>query len=100
MVSQWSGLKVFKGFLSDCLFCLFGFAMMKIIIKKDKTLEWKRQRRKRSWEELQEGEGEKNRGEADGLIERWRERNRRRICFNTCQKNPKTQKPWQQLTYE
>lgn len=75
MVSQWSGLKVFKGFLSDCLFCLFGFAMMKIIIKKDKTLEWKRQRRKRSWEELQEGEGEKNRGEADGLIERWRERN-------------------------
>lgn len=39
MVSQLSGLKVFKGFISDCLFCLIGFAMMKIIIKKDKTLE-------------------------------------------------------------
>lgn len=39
MVSQWSGLKVFKGFLSDCLFCLFGFAMMKIIIKKDFGME-------------------------------------------------------------
>lgn len=87
MVSQLSGLKVFKGFLSDCLFCLIGFAMMKIIIKKDKTLEWKRQRRKRSWEELQEGEGEKNRGEADGLIERWRERNIENLLQHLPKKN-------------
>lgn len=89
MVSQLTGLKVFKGFLSDCLFCLFGFAMMKIIIKKDKTLEWKRQRRKRSWEELQEGEGEKNRGEADGLIERWRERNIENLFQHLPKKNPR-----------